>query len=295
MDTYSNLGLQREPDLVLKKGGKDKREAQWPTYLKKNQLPPGQLPYVFEKSTEAAYTQSHPYESMFMFAGEDMAIDEVTRNNNYMRLIFGGKTSPNDNIHLAYNQTTRQMAEAPMEKDSILGHMNPLSFVPGEEATKESLFDTFAKARQYYKGAVDSDAERALKQRPTHRLIATTLYGKKQQRTNHVRGQAHLINRPLTDKNFQPRENLSSRTYAPDGMGGEVPLDSELVYGSDPRDINVQGEAGKQLAPKIAMESSSWVDQGNYVGREIDRERMNFKDDGNPEFRAMFSQHMKRM
>jgi hypothetical protein len=57
MDTYSNLGLQREPDLVLKKGGKDKREAQWPTYLKKNQLPPGQLPYVFEKSTEAAYPE----------------------------------------------------------------------------------------------------------------------------------------------------------------------------------------------------------------------------------------------
>ncbi len=42
---------------------------------------------------------------------------------------------------------------------------NPLAFVPAGEASKHSLLSTFARERQFYAGAVDSDAERALKSR----------------------------------------------------------------------------------------------------------------------------------
>lgn len=287
--------LQREPDVVLVKPKGADEPAQWPAYLRKNKVDDGgNLPEMYQKSTVRAYQQSHPYDSQF-YPAEDLKIDEVQLNNNYMKLIFGGKVLPNDNMHLAYNHTLRQMAEAPVERDSLLGNENPLSFVEGAPATKESLLETFAKQRQYYKGEVDSDAERALKQRPTHRLVFTTFYGKKQQRTNHVRGQAHLLNRPIMDGSFKPMENLSSRTYAPDGLGGEVPLHPELVYGPDPREVSVTGEAGKQMAPRRADHPSEWVDMGNYAGREIDRQHLSFNTDDNSAFASIFRQFKKRM
>jgi len=224
----SNDSLQREPDL---KNIPPLPSSQWPQYMlhthrvdQDEKRAINQLEHYYKRSVESGYEQSHPYD--FMFTGSDLKVDEQTLNNNYMRLIFGGKPGPADNINLAYNNSIRQMAEAPITKDSIIGEQNPSSFVEGEQATKDSLLRTFAASRQYYKGAVDSDAERALKTRPTHRLISTTYYGKDQLRYNHVRGQAHLLNRPTKLENFRPDENLSSRTYAPDGMGGEVPRSS---------------------------------------------------------------------
>lgn len=287
--------LQREPDIVLVKPKDADEPAQWPAYMIKNKVDDGgNLPHMYKKSTERAYQQSHPYESMF-YPAEDLKIDEIQLNNNYMRLIFGGKVQPDDNMQLAYNHAVRQMSEVPIEKDSLLGHQNPLDFVEGAPATKESLLNTFEKQRQYYKGEVDSDAERALKQRPTHRLIATTFYGKKQQRFNPVTGQAHLLNRPVMDGSFKPMENLSSRTYAPDGFGGEVPLDAELVFGADPREVKVTGEAGKQMAPRSASHPADWVDMGNYTGREIDRQHLDFKGDQDPQFANLFRHFKKRM
>lgn len=287
--------LQRDPNIVMMKTSDSDEPAKWPAQLVKNKVDDGgNLPEMYKKSTERAYQQSHPYDSM-LYPATDLAIDEIQRNNNYMRIIFGGKEMATDNMQLAYNHTLRQMAEAPIERDSILGHQNPLDFVEGAPATKESLLATFAKQRQYYKGAVDSDAERALKQRPTHRLIATTFYGKKQQRFNPVTGQAHLLNRPIMDGSFRPQENLSSRTYAPDGMGGEVPLDSELVFGADPREVKVTGESGNQMAPRSAAHPADWVDLGNYTGREIDRQHLDFNGDQNPQFASMFRQFKKRM
>lgn len=288
------MSLQREPDLVLKNGGKDPKSSEWPDFLmKKNKLELGDLKGVFDKSTTRAYEQSHPYGKM-LYPGEDLAIDEVAKNNKYMQLVFGGEPGPQETAHLAYNHTVRQIAEAPMERDSLLETMNPMSFVEGAPASKDSLLETFAEQRTYYKGAVDSDAERALKQRPTHRMIATTLYGKKQQRTNHVRGQAHLLYRPKNDGSFRPQENLSSRTFAPMEDGGEIPLDFELSFGPDPRNVKVEGEAGKMMAPKSVSQHNSWVDTGNYVGREIDRHVLTFEEDQNPAFRAMFADTIKK-
>lgn len=288
------MSLQREPDLVLKNGGKDPKASEWPAFLmRKNKLELGDLKGVFDKSTTRAYEQSHPYGKM-LYPGEDLAIDEVAKDNKYMQLIFGGEPGPQETAHLAYNHTVRQIAEAPMERDSLLETMNPMSFVEGAPASKDSLLETFAEQRTYYKGAVDSDAERALKQRPTHRMISTTLYGKKQQRTNHVRGQAHLLHRPKNDGSFRPQENLSSRTFAPMEDGGEVPLNFELAFGPDPRNVRVTGEAGKMMAPKNVSQHSSWVDTGNYVGREIDRQVLAFEEDQNPQFRAMFAETIKK-
>jgi hypothetical protein len=289
--------LQREPNL---KGIGPLPESQWPSYMlrtdridkRDNEQGISKLEHYYDRSTESAYKQSHPYD--FMFTGGDLKVDEQTLNNNYMRLIFGGKPGPHDNIDLAYNNTIRQMAEAPIEKDSILGHQNPLEFVPGEEATKDSLLRTFAKSRNFYQGAVDSDAERALKTRPTHRLISTTYYGKNQKRYNHVRGQASLLDRPTQLENFKPNENLSSRTYAPTGDGREVPLDYENTNGLDPRAIRVAGDSSKINAPSSAPQAYNFTDTGNYPGREIDRRVFNFADE-DPGFTEQFHQFKPRM
>ena len=43
----------------------------------------------FNKSQTKGYFQSHPYDQIF--TAQDLANDEWTLSNNYMRLIFGGK------------------------------------------------------------------------------------------------------------------------------------------------------------------------------------------------------------
>ena len=292
----TNDSLQREPDL---RSIEPLPSEQWPSYMlhthrvdQDEKRAIRSLEDFYKRSVESAYEQSHPYD--FMFTGSDLKVDEQTLNNNYMRLIFGGKPGPGDNIDLAYNNSIRQMAEAPITKDSIIGQQNPSQFVEGEQATKDSLLRTFAEQRQFYKGAVDSDAERALKTRPTHRLISTTYYGKDQKRYNHVRGQAHLLNRPTHLENFVPNENLSSRTYAPDGDGGEVPLSYENTNGLDPRSVKVAGEAGKMMAPKTAPMAYNFTDVGNYAGREVDRHMFNFAEE-DPGFTAQFHQFKPRM
>ena len=288
--------LQRESDM---RSIAPLPSEKWPAYMlhthrvdQDEKRAIDKLEHYYKRSEASAYAQSHPYD--FTFTASDLKVDEQTLNNNYMRLIFGGKPGPKDNIHLAYNNSLRQMAEAPVAKDSIIGHQNPNSFVESEPATKDSLLRTFRESRQYYKGAVDSDAERALKTRPTHRLISTTYYGKDQKRYNHVRGQAHLLNRPTNLDHFKPGENLSSRTYAPDGMGGEVPLDYENTNGLDPRSVRVEGEAGKMTAPSRVQMQYSFTDVGNYQGREIDRHMFDFADE-DPGFMAQFRQFKPRM
>ncbi len=292
----TNDSLQREPDM---RSVAPLPSSQWPAYMlntHKRDENEGraikQLESYYKRSVETAYQQSHPYD--VMFTGSDLKVDEATLNNNYMRLIFGGKPGPADNIDLSYNNSIRQMAEAPITKDSIIGQQNPLQFVEGEQATKDSLLRTFAHSRQFYKGVVDSDAERALKTRPTHRLISSTYYGKDQKRYNHVRGQASLLNRPTNLENFKPNENLSSRTYAPDGMGGEVPLDYENTNGLDPRSVRVDGEAGKMTAPMNVPQYYKFTDVGNYSGREIDRHMFDFADE-DPGFVAQFHEFKPRM
>jgi hypothetical protein len=199
----------------------------------------------YYRSVDLGYKQSHQLNRMF--TGADLKADELTLNNNYMKLIFGGKPSDLDNIQLAYNHTIRQMADTPIEADSLLENMNPDAFVPVGEASKDSMLEAFARARQFYPNESISDAERFLKTRATHNLISTTYYNKRLTgdgqsiRHNHVRGQNDLLYRADT-RHFYPTENLSSRTFAPDGNGEEVPLDAEAVYGIDPRSIKVDSD-----------------------------------------------------
>ena len=190
------------------------------------------------------------------------------------------------------------MAEAPVSKDSLIGHQNPLEFVQGEEATKDSLLRTFAEQRKFYKGAVDTDAERFLKTRPTHKLIATTFYGKNitqsgtSVRYNHVRGQADLINRPMHLTKFRPIENLSSKTYAPNGDGGEVPLNYENTNGLDPRAVSITDEPRYDVG--AIPEQYNFNTVGGYPGRDVDSYMFDFAEQ-NPTFSSLFYQFKPRM
>lgn len=248
------------------------------------------LLHDFDKNQTKGYFQSHPYDQIF--TAKDLATDQWTLSNNYMRIIFGGKPDPKtDGIHMAYNHAIRQRAEAPTLKENTLYEMNPSSFVESKQATKESLLQTFADQRQYWKGQIDSDIERALKQRPTHEIIHTTFYGKditeggQAGRFNYVAGQhGHLQFRP-NNKNFYPYENLSSKTYAPMGNGKEVPLSYQNVYGSDPRRIPIDHQP-KIDAPSPAA-TFNFNDATNYAGNEVSRYLQNYEQK-DPPFASLF-------
>ena len=262
--------------------------AVWPEYMRKvskrdEDAAIKDLIDYYNRSVQLGYFQSHPYDQMHM--GADMKLDEAALSNNYMKIVFGGKPDPErDNIDLAYNHALRQMAESPVEKNSLLNHQNPLAFVPAGNCDKDAILETFKQQRQFFKGAIDSDAERALKTRPTHNLISTTFYDSKlawasggtSLRYNHVRGQNDLLNRPTDLQNFRPWGDLSSKTFAPDGEGGEVPLDYMNVYGPDARAIKVTDE------PRVDVKgyASQWDEQdlGNYFGNDTDRYLFNFAD-----------------
>lgn len=244
----------------------------------------------FDRNQTEGYFQSHPYDQIF--TAKDLATDEWTLSNNYMRLIFGGRPDPKtDDIHMAYNHVIKQRAEAPTLKENTLYEMNPLEYVESKQATKESLLETFSKERQYWKGMIDSDTERALKQRPTHELISTTYYGKDitpggmAGRFHFLAGQhGHLQYRPDTT-NFFPYENLSSRTYAPMGNGKEVPLYYDIAYGDDPRRVPIDHQ------PKIEAPEPAAVwnfnDTGSYPGSEVSRYLQNYVEK-DPPFASLF-------
>lgn len=299
--------LQGPPDL---KGLPQMPEAKWPQYMLDN---PGvrndeekniEDLLSMQRSVNAAYFQSHPYDQTHL--GSDMKLDELAHQNTYMKLVFGGKPDPEkDNIDLAYNHSIRQMAESPVAKDSIIGHQDPLMFVPGAECDKDSILKTFEEQRRFYKGAIDTDTERFLKARPTHNSITTTFYGKENSqsgsnsvgtssRYNHVRGQNDLINRPTHLKNFRPEGNLSSKTFAPDGVGGEVPLDYENVYGLDPRSISITTEPRLDVQNVPIPAQYNGNDLGNYFGQDVDRYMFNFANQADPSFTGLFHQFKPR-
>ena len=170
----NNDSLQREPDI---KNLPPLPSDKWPEYMLDNQDTLRDerraiqgLDDYFKKSEQNGYSQSQPYAPMF--TGKDMAVDQAAKNNTYMKLIFGGKPDPlTDNIDLAYNHSLRQLAEAPVSKDSLLGHENPLEIVEAEQATKDSLLRTFEEQRRFYAGTVDTDTERFLKADPHTNLL----------------------------------------------------------------------------------------------------------------------------
>ena len=244
----------------------------------------------FNKNKTAGYFQSHPYDQIF--TAQDMAVDELTLANNYMRIIFGGDVDEKtDNIHMAYNHTIRARADAATTKENTLYELNPLDFVEGKKASKDSLLETFAEQRQFWKGQIDSDTERALKQRPTHKMIHTTTYGKnitpggQAARFNHVTGQmGHLQFRPKTD-NFFPNQDLSSNTFAPQQDGTEVPLNYQNLHDDDPRKMNITNQ------PKIdvpsAVSTYNFNHAGTYAGSEVSRYTQNYVNE-NPTFSGHF-------
>lgn len=263
-------------------------EATYPAYMTRS---PTDRPTIFEHSAKNGYLQSHPFDPMHLALGADMRIDELTQANTYMQLIFGGPT-PDDAIDNAYNHVVRQISEIPVEQESKVSFQNPLRFVPVGEADKDSLLQTFANQRHFYKGVLDTDVERFLKSRPTHNMIATTFYNKKANsagqslRYNHVSGENNLLdNDPNAIKNFYPQDNLSSRTYAPDGKGGRVPLMYQNVYGPDARSVPLTEEA--RFPAEISAQ-----DLGLYSGNELD----NYQYSAKPmsAFEALFNQTKMR-
>lgn len=250
----------------------------------------------FNKNQTEGYFQSHPYDQIY--TGKDLAVDEWTLANNYMRIIFGGRPDPKtDNIHMAYNHSIKQRATAPTLKEQTLYEMNPLQFVEAQPASKESLLETFQKSREYWKGMIDTDTERALKQRPTHDIVHTTYYGKdvtsggQAGRFNFVTGQHGYLQFRPDNRNFFPHENLSSKTYAPMGDGKEVPLDYQNVYGDDPRKVPIDHQP-KVQAPTPAA-TFNFNDTGSYPGREVDRYLQNYVEK-NPSFASMFRTSAQR-
>lgn len=249
----------------------------------------------FQRNQTEGYFQSHPYDQIF--TGKDLAIDEWTLANNYMRIIFGGRPDPKtDAIHMAYNHSIKQRATAPTLKEQTLYEMNPLSFVEANPTTKETLLQTFQDQRQYWKGMIDTDTERALKQRPTNEIVHTTFYGKnvtpggQAGRFHYLAGQhGDLQFRPDNSK-FFPHENLSSKTYAPMGDGKEVPLDYNNVYGDDPRQVPIDHQP--KIIPTPAA-TFNFNDTGSYPGREVDRYVTNYVEK-NPPFASLFRTSAQR-
>lgn len=274
--------------------------AEWPAYMRDD---PGvrrneeaavrALEDFHDRSVNLGYFQSHPYDQMHL--GEDMKLDALAHANTYMKLVFGGKPAPQDNIDLAYNHALRQMAESKVDAGSLLEDMDPRRFVPAGTCDKDSILRTFEEQRRFYKGAIDTDTERALKSRPTHNLVATTTYGRKltesgaSARYNHVRGQNDLLNRP-SNADFFPTENLSSKTFAPDGAGGDVPLNYQNEFGEDARAVPVTDER-RVDAPDPASEWAA-ADLGPYAGNEVGRYEYALEAD--PGFIGLFQQFKQR-
>ena len=127
----------------------------------------------------------------------------------------------------------------------------------------------------------------------------TTTYGKNlgfdgsSGRQNHVRGQYALEQfRPRNLEQFRPFENLSSKTFAPNGNGGEVPLNYENTNGDDPRAIPITNET--RVNPKQDPGQYNFNNLGSYPGQNIDQYMFNFANE-NPTFSQLFHQFKPRM
>lgn len=217
-------------------------------------------PNIRDINDALTYRQSHPLG--FMFAGHDLMMDKQQLQQNYMGLIFGGPDSKLDNIDRAYTKSLTQAAEAPVESDSLLAHQKPMQF-PLPPSNTQDLLETFAKQRQYYKGVVDSDIERALKSRATHETLLTTYYGKRLQRLDPVHGQAgydqYAMNLP---KDFAPNQNISAYTGAFNDAGGRNPL---AYVPTEPL-----GDISQKMASKSYVAPLEEPDFGNYVGKDAE-------------------------
>lgn len=227
------------------------------------------------RSAEAAYAQSHPLDTMY--TAKDLATDQVTLSSNFMKQIFGGRPTPMDSQHKAYAHAWKQFAEAPVTQENTLGLQDEIDFVPGQEnVTTQALLDSFAQARRYYDKRIDTDAERALKSRSTHRQTHTTYYGKNHGRFHNIIFQTGEALLPPDTSRFRPAERLSSRTGAPQPDGTHVPLRYNLVADADPREVPVTREP-RYLPSEAGINGGN--DLGNYYGAEIDTIFTAYNDD----------------
>lgn len=246
-----------------------------------------------DKTSTDAYFQSHPFSNLY--TSHTLAVDEATLQDNYMRIIFGGAPDPEkDNINLGYVHALKATETAPT--GGFLRELTPGHFVEGKQATKDSLLDTFARTREYHRGQLDSDAERFMKARVGHELTHVTYYGKdvtpagQASRFHFVTGQhGHLQHRPDTT-GMQSWWNLSSKTYAPDGNGGEVPLRIQAEIGEDPRQVPISDDL--KVYHKEPLGEFNNNDIGSYPGRDTDRFVTDYVED-NPNFTSLFQNQRK--
>ena len=248
-----------------------------------------------EKNETDAYFQSHPFD--YMYTSQSLAIDSATLSNNYMRAVFGGNIDEKkDNIHMAYNHATMQNAEAPTGK--VLYSFKPEDFIEGEQATKDSLLKTFAESRRHYNGQLVSDAEAFMRARSGHELTQVVYYGKniseagQAGRFHHLAGQhGHLMDRPNTE-GLLSWSNISSRTFAPDGLGGEVPLMIQASTGPDPRTVPLPSDLPSAVPD--APRTFNFNDTGSYAGRDIDRFQTAHVETGGGFLTGMFAEPGQR-
>jgi hypothetical protein len=249
------------------------------------------------RSQAEGYFQSHPHSQMFT-AGS-LAADEASLAANYMRLVFGGTGGDPDRFatHRAYNHATKQIAEAATLRDaSTLHSLDPGAFASSTPTSKDDLLAAFAAQRQYYKGRIDSDAERALKQRVTHRMRHTTFYGRERSGDGMSSTRYHpLVGqlgkpefRPSVPADFHPWAFQSSRTFAPTEEGGEVPLSFAKEFDDDPRSVRVHEVLPKTIADPVP----SAHDLGAFAGNDVDRYASG--RDPEPQFAALFEDRVHR-
>lgn len=233
-----------------------------------------------------SYRQANPLG--FMYTGRDLMLDKQQMQQNYMSLIFGGRDSEFDNIDRAYTKSLNEAAEAPVESDSLLANQKPMSFHDLPPTTPQDLLETFADQRQYYKGVVDSDIERALKSRATHETLLTTYYGKRLQRLDPVHGQAGYDQySPIVPKGFAPDQNISAYTGAYNEHGGRNPL---AIVSSEPL-----GDTSQELAARSYVVPMSKPDYGNYYGRDADLQTPpQTESEADKAFANIFKQALKK-
>jgi hypothetical protein len=241
------------------------------------------------------YFQSHPFDQIY--TAQALAVDQATLSSNYMRCIFGGQEDPaKDALHMAYTKAQLARAEAPTGR--VLYELGQADFVEGAQATKDSLLETFAQTRRFFKGQIDTDAERFMKNRADHGITQVTFYGKNVDeaggagRFHRTAGQhGHLQYRPDTT-GMPGWWGLSSKTWAPDGSGGEVPLIIAATdASSDPRQVPLTSEL--RVAVGDPVRTFNMNDAGSYPGRDVDRFVRDYTEN-NPQFEDIFRDTAQR-
>lgn len=220
---------------------------------------------IFNSQSTAEYKNVHAYDQMITSA--DLATDEATLQNNYMKLIFGGLPDPLVNerdVQRAYQTLDTHIEQSHLLHDDLLNHMDPERFVPrGEEPSKEDILNTFAEMRKTHSQGYENEIDRGYNERLTPAQANVMYYGKNLNRYHRVLGQMEFLPDLVTANMRSADHALSSRTHAPFENNTQVPHNIQLTYDTNQRDIPGLGALGR---PQIIQEPRPYniLDDGLY-------------------------------